>query len=84
MTRAIMSDYSDELVPLLLQHGFRVRDFDAETTGRWMEHLLVHRSPAKVKNVNLLIFWIFLCNSMGGEKFTLGFARESLSILCCG
>ena len=55
MTRAVLSDYSEELVPLLLQHGFRVRDFDAETTSRWMEHILVHRSPAKVKNVNLLI-----------------------------
>ncbi|MBR5184975.1 MAG: hypothetical protein IKW19_01630, partial [Akkermansia sp.] len=55
MTRAVLSDYSEELVPLLLQHGFRVRDFDAETTGRWMEHLLVHRSPAKVEIVNLLI-----------------------------
>ena len=55
MTRAVLSDYSEELVPLLLQHGFRVRDFDAETTGRWIEHLLVHRSPAKVKTVNLLI-----------------------------
>lgn len=55
MTRAVLSDYSEELVPLLLQHGFRVRDFDTETTGRWIEHLLVHRSPAKVKIVNLLI-----------------------------
>ena len=55
MTRAVLSDYSEELVPMLLQHGFRVRDFDAGTTGRWIEHLLVHRSPAKVKTVNLLI-----------------------------
>ncbi len=55
MTRAVLSDYSEELVPLLLQHGFRVRDFDAETTGQWIEHLLVHRSPAKVEIVNLLI-----------------------------
>ena len=55
MTRAVLSDYSEELVPLLLQHGFRVRDFDAETTSRWMEHLLVHRSPAMVEIVNLLI-----------------------------
>ncbi len=55
MTRAVLSDNSEELVPLLLQHGFRVRDFDAETTGRWMEHLLVHRSPARVETVNLLI-----------------------------
>ena len=55
MMRAVLSDYSEELVPLLLQHGFRVRDFDAETTGQWIEHLLVHRSPAKVEIVNLLI-----------------------------
>ena len=55
MTRAILSDYSDELVPLLLQHGFRVRDFNAETTSRWLEHLLMHRSPVKAETVNLLV-----------------------------
>ncbi len=55
MMRAVLSDYSEELVPLLLQHGFRVRVFNAETTGQWLEHLLVHRSPAKVEIVNLLI-----------------------------
>lgn len=55
MMRAVLSDYSEELVPLLLQHGFRVRDFNAETTGQWLEHLLAHRHPAKVEIVNLLI-----------------------------
>ncbi len=55
MTRAIFSDNSDELVPLLLQHGFRVRDYDEKTTGWWLRHLLQYRSPAKVETVNLLI-----------------------------
>ncbi len=55
MMRAVLSDYAEDLVPLLLQHGFRVRDCDAETTGEWLEHLLAHRLPAKVGIVNLLI-----------------------------
>lgn len=55
MTRAVLSDHSAELVPLLLQHGFRVRDIDEETISQWTEHLLQHRSPAKVDTVNLLI-----------------------------
>ena len=55
MMRAVLSDYAEDLVPLLLQHGFRVRECDAETTGEWLEHLLAHRLPAKVEIVNLLI-----------------------------
>lgn len=55
MFRAVHSDFSEQMVPLLLQHGFRVRDADAKTSSRWLQHLLVHRSPAKVETANLLI-----------------------------
>lgn len=55
MMRAVLSDFSEELVPLLLQHGFRVRDFDAETTGQWLEFLLTVTRRARVKTADLLI-----------------------------
>ena len=55
MSRAVHSDFSEQLVPLLLQHGFRVRDIDANISSRWLGHLLLHRTPAMVETVNLLI-----------------------------
>ena len=55
MSRAVYSEFSEQLVPLLLQHGFRVRDVDAEVTSSWLRHLLLHRTPSKVETVNLLI-----------------------------
>ena len=55
MSRAVHSDFSEQLVPLLLQHGFRVRDIDANISSRWLGHLLLHRTPARVETVNLLI-----------------------------
>ena len=55
MSRAVHSDFSEHLVPLLLQHGFRVRDIDANISSRWLGHLLLHRTPARVETVNLLI-----------------------------
>lgn len=55
MSRAVHSEFSEQLVPLLLQHGFRVRDVDAEVTSSWLRHLLLHRTPAMVETVNLLI-----------------------------
>ena len=55
MSRAVHSDFSEHLVPLLLQHGFRVRDIDANISSRWLGHLLLHRTPARVEPVNLLI-----------------------------
>ena len=55
MSRAVYSEFSEQLVPLLLQHGFRVRDVDAEVTSSWFRHLLLHRTPSKVETVNLLI-----------------------------
>lgn len=54
MTRAVHSN-ARQLVPLLLQHGFRVRDCEAEYTSRWLEWLLVHHTPADIEIVNLLI-----------------------------
>lgn len=55
MGRAVHSDFAEQLVPLLLQHGFRVRDYAAWHTNGWLEHLLEHRSPARVKTADLLI-----------------------------
>jgi len=55
MSRAVYSEFSEQLVPLLLQHGFRVRNVDAEVTSSWLRHLLLHRTPSKVETVNLLI-----------------------------
>ena len=55
MSRAVHSDYADQLVPLLLDHGFRVRDYKAEQHSWWMEHLLGLRHPARIETANLLI-----------------------------
>ncbi len=54
MSRAVHSN-ARQLVPLLLRHGFRVRDCKAEYTSRWLEWLLVHHTPADVEIVDLLI-----------------------------
>ena len=54
MFRAIHSN-ARQLVPLLLQHGFRVRDCKAEHASHMLEWLLVHHSPAIVEIADLLI-----------------------------
>ena len=55
MSRAVHSDYAAQLVPLLLEHGFRVRDYKAEQHAWWLEHLLARCHPARIETANLLI-----------------------------
>lgn len=55
MRKAVYSDNSEQLVPLLLQHGFRVKDCKAEDHSRWLEHLLAHRAPQKTPLADILI-----------------------------
>lgn len=55
MSRAVLSDFSSEMVPLLLQHGFRIRDCRPGLTSWWLEHLLLRHGASRIETVNLLI-----------------------------
>lgn len=44
MSLAVDSDYSASVVPMLLEHGYRVKDASVKDHSRWLQHLLCIRS----------------------------------------